>query len=326
MNTVLPDLPSCFRQTLRAHGLDLPRTRLEILQVNVGRLCDLACTHCHVGAGPKRTEIMAEATVRRVLDLLTAASGIHTVDITGGAPEMNPHFRTLVVEARALGKQVIARSNLTVLFTPGQEDTPEFLAEYQVNVVASLPGYTQQNVEKQRGLHVFEPSIRALQKLNALGYGKPDTGLELDLIYNPAGASLPPPQAELEAEYRRELEATLGIVFNRLFTLTNMPIRRFRRTLMRAGQLDAYQQLLRDAFNPQAALGVMCRNLVSVSWDGQLYDCDFNQALDLPLAGARRTLWDIERLAELEHAPIAFADHCHGCTAGAGSSYSGALA
>lgn len=315
-----------FVRTLRAQRLELPRTRLEILQVNVGKLCDLACTHCHVEAGPKRTEIMQARTVGRILELLADAPEVHTVDLTGGAPEMNPHFRELVCGARALGKQVIDRCNLTVLFIPGQEDTAEFLAAQGVNVVASLPCHTRSNVEKQRGLHVFEPSIRALKHLNALGYGQPGSRLQLDLVYNPVGAFLPPPQAQLEADYRRELGAHYDIVFNRLFTITNMPIKRFLHTLERTGQLDEYRQTLLKAFNPQAALGVMCRNLLSVGWDGQLYDCDFNQMLEIPLGGRRRGLWDIRSLAEIEHGPIAFAEHCYGCTAGAGSSCGGALA
>ncbi len=326
MNAVLaPSRPS-FARTLRSHGLALPRTPLEILQINVGKLCDLACQHCHVEAGPRRTEIMQAATVERLLQLLADAPAIHTVDLTGGAPEMNPHFRTLVRGARALGKTVIDRCNLTVLFRPGQEDTADFLAAQGVKVVASLPCYTKANVEQQRGQHVFDPSLRALHQLNALGYGQVDSGLELDLVYNPLGATLPPAQLALEATYRRELAEHFGIVFNRLFTITNMPIKRFLHLLEREGRYDSYMQTLLDAFNPQAALGVMCRNLLSVDWRGQLYDCDFNQALELPLGGRRRSLWDIDALTEVEREPIAFAEHCYGCTAGAGSSCGGALA
>ena len=326
MNAILaaPTRPS-FTRTLRAHGLELPRTRLEILQVNVGKLCDLACSHCHVEAGPKRTEIMQSHTVTRILELLANAPQVRTVDLTGGAPEMNPHFRTLVRASRALGKTVIDRCNLTVLFRPGQEDTAEFLAAQSVKVIASLPCYTKANVEKQRGLHVFDPSIRGLQRLNALGYGHTDSRLELDLVYNPIGATLPPSQDQLETDYRRELAEHFGIVFNRLFTITNMPIKRFLHLLMREGRYEQYMQTLLDAFNPHAATHVMCRNLLSVDWRGQLYDCDFNQALELPLDGHRRTLWDIEDLAEVERGPITFADHCYGCAAGAGSSCGGAL-
>lgn len=325
MNAVLSPTPPSFARTLREHGLTLPRTPLEILQVNVGKLCDLACQHCHVEAGPKRTEIMQAATVERILELLADAPGVHTLDLTGGAPEMNPHFRTLVRGARALGRTVIDRCNLTVLFRPGQEDTADFLAEQGVKVVASLPCYSKANVEQQRGLHVFDPSLRALRQLNALGYGQADTGLELDLVYNPLGASLPPSQAALETTYRRELAEHFGIVFSRLFTITNMPIKRFLHLLEREGRYESYMHTLLDAFNPQAALGVMCRNLLSVSWDGQLYDCDFNQALELPLGGRPRSVWDIARLADTESGPIVFANHCYGCTAGAGSSCGGSL-
>ena len=314
-----------FARTLRQHGLGLPRTLLEILQVNVGKLCDLACQHCHVEAGPNRTEIMQAVTVERVLELLANAPTVHTLDLTGGAPELNPHFRTLVREARAMGKTVIDRCNLTVLFKPGQEDTADFLAREGVKVVASLPCYTKANVERQRGQHVFDPSLRALHQLNALGYGCADSGLELDLVYNPLGATLPPSQAALEAMYRRELAGHFGIVFNRLFTITNMPIKRFLHLLEREGNHERYMQTLLAAFNPQAALGVMCRNLLSVSWDGQLFDCDFNQALELPLGRRQRSVWDIETLEEIAREPIAFANHCYGCTAGAGSSCGGSL-
>ncbi|AGG90873.1 arsenosugar biosynthesis radical SAM (seleno)protein ArsS [Rhodanobacter denitrificans] len=325
MNAVLSlSLPS-FARSLREHGLALPRLPLEILQVNVGKLCDLACQHCHVEAGPKRTEIMQAATVDRILELLAHAPAVHTLDLTGGAPELNPHFRTLVREARALGRTVIDRCNLTVLFRPGQEDTAEFLAAQGVKVVASLPCYSKANVEKQRGQHVFDPSLRALRQLNALGYGHAGSGLELDLVYNPLGASLPPAQAALETTYRRELAEHFGIVFSRLFTITNMPIKRFLHLLEREGRYETYMRTLLEAFNPQAAPGVMCRNLLSVSWDGLLYDCDFNQALDLPLGGRQRSVWDIARLADIEHGPIVFANHCYGCTAGAGSSCGGSL-
>jgi radical SAM/Cys-rich protein len=314
-----------FERSLRAHGLSLPRTPLEILQINVGKLCDLACQHCHVEAGPKRTEVMQAAAVDRLLELLADAPDIHTVDLTGGAPELNPHFRTLVRESRALGKTVIDRCNLTVLFRPGQEGTAEFIAEQGVKVVASLPCYSKANVEKQRGQHVFDPSLRALHLLNGLGYGRADSGLELDLVYNPVGTHLPPSQASLEATYRHELAEHFNIVFNRLFTITNMPIKRFLHLLEREGRYESYMYTLLDAFNPQAALGVMCRNLLSVDWRGQLYDCDFNQALELPQGGRQRSIWEIKSFTDVEHDPIVFGDHCYGCSAGAGSSCSGAL-
>lgn len=326
MNDTTIDVRPSFAQTLRTHGVALPRTPLEILQVNVGKLCDLACHHCHVEAGPKRTEIMQAATVDRLLALLADAPQIHTVDLTGGAPEMNPHFRQLVRESRALGKTVIDRCNLTILFREGQEDTARFLADQGVKIVASLPCYTKANVEKQRGQHVFDPSIRALRMLSQLGYGREGSGLEIDLVYNPLGASLPPAQASLEADYKRELAEHFDVHFNHLFTITNMPIKRFLHLLEREGRYDSYMQTLLDAFNPQAALGVMCRNQLSVDWRGHLYDCDFNQALELPLGGRERTLWDIDALTDIEDERIAFGSHCYGCTAGAGSSCGGALA
>jgi radical SAM/Cys-rich protein len=326
MNAVInPPLPS-FKATLRTQGLALPRLSLEILQVNVGKLCNQACHHCHVDAGPKRTEIMDECTATRVIELMHGTASVHTVDITGGAPELNAQFRPLVVAARAAGKNVIDRCNLTVLFEPGQEDTAEFLAAQRVTIIASLPCYSKANVEKQRGLGVFDKSIDALRKLNALGYGQPDSGLELHLVYNPVGAYLPGSQVRLEADYKRELSEHFDIVFNHLYTITNMPISRFLHALQRDGEYAQYMGKLLDAFNPQAALGVMCRNLVSVSWDGVLYDCDFNQMLELPLAHKSRTIWDIESLAEIEREPIVFGAHCYGCTAGAGSSCGGSLA
>lgn len=326
MNAALKAVPFTFESVLRQHRLQLDRRRLEILQVNVGLRCNQACHHCHVEAGPKRTEMMDERTALRVLDLLARAPAVHTLDLTGGAPELNPQFHGLVQGARTLGKKVIDRCNLTILFEPGQEDTARFLADHGVIVVASLPCYSKSNVEKQRGLGVFDKSIEGLRQLNALGYGQPGSGLELDLVYNPIGASLPPAQPALEARYRVELAEHFGIGFNRLFTITNMPIKRFLHQLRRDGKHEAYMQMLVDAFNPQAAEGVMCRNLLSVGWDGQVYDCDFNQMLELPLGAGRKTLWDLEDLAHLERKPITFGSHCFGCTAGAGSSCGGSLA
>jgi len=325
VNTIIASPLPSFARTVQRHGLALPRTPLQILQVNITKRCNLACTHCHVESGPKRTESMDARTAARLIELMDTAPALHTLDLTGGAPELNAHFREVAVAGRARGLKVIDRCNLTVLFESGQEDTAEFLATNGIAVVASLPCYTPGNVDRQRGKGVFGQSIRALQLLNALGYGQPDSALELDLVYNPLGAALPPPQAALEAEYRLRLHDDFGIVFNRLFTLTNMPIKRFLHELERDGKLDAYLQLLLDAFNPQAALGVMCRNLVSVSWDGQLHDCDFNQMLELPAGGATTTLWDIERLDTIESRSIRFGPHCYGCTAGNGSSCGGAL-
>jgi radical SAM/Cys-rich protein len=325
MNNVHQSASPSFGETLAAHGTNLSRTELGILQVNLGKRCNQACHHCHVEAGPRRTEMMSVETAERVLELLERAASVHTLDITGGAPELNPQFRRLVRQGRALGRKVIDRCNLTVLLEPGQENTAEFLAQHSVTVVASLPCYSKANVERQRGLGVFEKSIEALQRLNALGFGVPASGLELNLVYNPVGATLPPPQGPLESDYRRALGEEFGIVFNHLYTLTNMPISRFLHQLIRNGQLQRYMDMLVQAFNPAATTALMCRELVSVSWDGVCHDCDFNQMLGIPLGDSQRTLWDVENLAELASGPIAIADHCYGCTAGAGSSCSGAL-
>lgn len=314
-----------FPRMLERHGLSLPRTPLEILQVNLTARCNLACTHCHVESGPKREEALDARGIDRLIELMSTAPALHTLDLTGGAPELHPQFRRLAAAGRAHGLKVIDRCNLTVLFEPGQEDTAGFLAENGITVVASLPCYSSANVEKQRGKGVFLQSIEALQGLNALGYGRAGSALELDLVYNPGGPSLPPAQAALETDYRARLFEDFGIVFHRLFTIANMPIKRFLHALERDGQLDAYMQLLIDHFNPRAAEGVMCRNLISVGWDGTLYDCDFNQMLPLPAGAQRSTLWDIARLDEIERWPIAFGRHCYACTAGSGSSCGGAL-
>jgi radical SAM/Cys-rich protein len=315
-----------FGEMLGRRGLaPLTRHPVTTLQINVGWRCDLACTHCHVEAGPKRTEMMDRKTADRILTLLRGSPSVAIVDLTGGAPEMNPQFRHLVVGARALGLQVIDRCNLTILLEPGQEDTAEFLAEHGVKLVASLPCTSDKSVDEQRGRGVFERSIEALHKLGRLGYGRPGSPLVLDLAYNPPGANLPPPQAELEAIYRRELKERFGIEFHSLLTITNMPIRRFARALEREGRADAYHSLLVAHFNPETVSEVMCRSLVSVGYDGRLHDCDFNQMLDLPLGGKARTIWEVTDLAELEGDHIETARHCFGCTAGAGSSCSGTL-
>ncbi|HSA59208.1 MAG TPA: arsenosugar biosynthesis radical SAM (seleno)protein ArsS [bacterium] len=318
--TVVP-----FEETLKNRGLGVTRLPTTILQVNVGKLCDLACLHCHVEAGPNRTEIMDIRTAERVLDLLKKSPTVRTVDLTGGAPELNPNFRSLVQGARSLGREVIDRCNLTVLFVKGQEDTAAFLREQHVKIVASLPCYSKENVEAQRGKGVFDKSLRALILLNELGYGREGTGLEVDLVYNPVGTDLPPPQAELEADYKEELRSLFGIEFNRLFTITNMPIKRFLHQLERDGKFQEYMDLLAASFNPQAALGVMCRDLVSISWDGRIYDCDFNQMLEIPIGGKQRTIWEIDSFDDLASEPISFDNHCYGCAAGAGSSCTGAL-
>ena len=305
----------------------LRRRGIETLQVNLGYTCNQSCTHCHVNAGPNRTEQMDRATVDLVLAAL-AARRIGTLDLTGGAPELNAHFRDLVRQARALGVHVIDRCNLTILQEPGQDDLATFLAAQQVEVVASLPCYLEDNVDRQRGNGVFERSIRALQTLNALGYGR-DPALPLSLVFNPQGAALPPPQQGLEADYRRMLGERFGIVFTRLYALANMPIARFGSTLVSKGQFRDYMALLRGAHHADNTRDVMCRSLVSVDWQGYLYDCDFNQMLGLPLredgrGHGRLHLTDWLEL-DLADNPILVADHCYGCTAGQGSSCGGAL-
>jgi radical SAM/Cys-rich protein len=305
---------------LRASGI-------SVLQINVGKLCNQTCRHCHVDAGPDRRELMSQETMRHCLRLVDQAS-ISTVDITGGAPELNPHFRWLVSEAKRLGAQVLDRCNLTVLLTAGQHDLPEFLARHDVEVIASLPCYLAENTDSQRGEGVHERSIEALRRLNAIGYGHPGTGLVLSLVFNPIGPKLPPSQTELEADYRRELRSRYGIEFTRLYTITNMPISRFLEELVRSGQHERYLKLLLDAFNPGAVGGLMCRNTLSVGWDGRLFDCDFNQMLELPLMpGLPRTIQDIGPDVEsLPHRLVRTDMHCYGCTAGAGSSCQGAIA
>ncbi len=302
------------------------RKKLETLQVNLGYKCNQTCVHCHVNAGPTRTEMMGRETVLEVIAFLKA-SGIKTLDITGGAPELSPHFRGLVTAARGLSAHVMDRCNLTVLEQPGQEDTAQFLADNDVEVVASLPCYLESNVNPQRGEGVFEASIRALKTLNSLGYGKPGSGLALNLVYNPQGASLPPPQDQLEADYRRQLGEHYGVVFNHLYVLTNMPIQRFGSTLISQGRFEEYIALLKDAYQPHNLESVMCRNLLSVDWQGYVYDCDFNQMLGLPLVHRGRARVHLRELAgaDLLDNPIVVKDHCYGCTAGQGSSCGGAL-
>jgi radical SAM/Cys-rich protein len=314
-----------FNSTLREHGL-IGLHRLEVItaQINVGKLCNQACHHCHVEAGPKRTEVMPAEVADRILNLLCASSSVQTMDVTGGAPELNANFRRLVQAARAQGRHVIDRCNLTVLFEPGQKDLPEFLAANRVEITASLPCYTAENVDKQRGKGVFEQSVHALHLLNDLGYGKPGSQLVLNLVYNPLGAFLPPAQEKLEAGYKSHLRENFGIEFNRLFTITNMPIKRFSEFLVRSGQHERYMSLLVNHFNFATVNQLMCRSLVSVGWDGRLYDCDFNQMLDLETLG-HKTIWDIESFSELGNCEIATGGHCFGCTAGAGSSCGGSL-
>ncbi len=310
----------------RAGQFPLRAVRVDTLQINVGKRCNQACKHCHVDAGPNRTEEMSRETAQEVIAALKRNSGIGTLDMTGGAPELNANFRYLVESAKALGRQVIDRCNLTVLFTPGQEDTAQFLAEHQVEVVASLPYYLADRTDAQRGGGVFEESVAGLRLLNSLGYGQPGSGLDLNLVYNPTGAFLPPAQAAIEAEYKSEMAKRYGIAFNHLYTITNMPIARFKHFLERTGNYAPYMDKLTAAFNPDAAANVMCRSLISVSYDGFLYDCDFNQMLDLPVtSGNPRHVRDLDAAA-LARRTIAVGDHCLGCTAGAGSSCGGAVA
>jgi radical SAM/Cys-rich protein len=315
-----------FDALLNAHGVPpLIRTEPTTMQINLGKRCNQACRHCHVDAGPNRTEMMDNPTVTRVLELLQNSPSTHTVDITGGAPELHPAFERIVRTARSLGRHVMDRCNLTVLQERGQEHTAGFLADHKVEVVASLPCYGPKNVNQQRGSGVFQSSIAGLQQLNAYGYGKSGSELVLNLVYNPTGPFLPPDQHDLEDAYKKRLAADFGIHFNRLFTITNMPIARFQKDLQKNGLLENYLRLLSDSFNPMAVDNLMCKNLVSIGWEGHLYDCDFNQMLKMPAGNQRKTIWDIESLADLTQHSITTGPHCMGCTAGAGSSCGGAL-
>jgi len=317
----------------------LRRAKLETLQLNLGYLCNLSCTHCHVNAGPTRKELMTRETIDLVLEYVKKHE-IKTIDLTGGAPEMNPDFRYLVKEARNLGVHVMDRCNLTILQEPGYEGLAEFLSENEVEIVASLPCYTQDNVDKQRGKGVFDGSMLALQKLNQLGYGKGHENRKLSLVYNPVGPYLPPPQDKLEADYKRELSEHFDINFDHLFTITNMPISRFGSVLISKGEFDNYMQLLKSAYSSENLKSVMCRSIISVDWEGYVYDCDFNQMLNIPieLKGSQAKQEQIIasdmpkgfHLSEILNnnllgADIAVADHCYGCTAGQGSSCGGAL-
>ncbi len=305
----------------------LKRRALDTLQVNLGYRCNQSCLHCHVNAGPNRTEEMSLETIDTILALLRADPALKTLDLTGGAPELNPHFRYLVAAARALEVRVIDRCNLTILEEPGQEGLAEFLAAHRVEVVASMPCYLEDNVDRQRGKGVFDASIRGLQRLNALGYGLPESGLSLNLVYNPQGPSLPPPQQALEQDYKQHLAAHFGVLFNQLFTLANMPIQRFGSTLVSKGQFATYMALLKSAHRDENLDQVMCRTLISVDWQGWLYDCDFNQQLGLPIRESGKARMQVRELvsARLDGRAIRVADHCFGCTAGQGSSCGGAL-
>lgn len=314
-----------FQQTLRTRRIELRHTKTEILQINVGKLCNLTCNHCHVNAGPKRKEIMTRETINRVVAWL-AQTDIFTVDITGGAPELIPDFQYLIERLKGLdcSRHIIDRCNLTVLLEPGHDDLAAFLARHEVEIIASLPCYSVKNVDAQRGDGVFAGSIRALQLLNGLGYGT-NPKLPLHLVYNPGGAFLPAPQAGLEAAYKAELKKHFDIVFNRLLTITNMPIARFGAWLRHHGQYEEYMNLLVNSFNPVTVDGLMCRNTLSIGWRGEVYDCDFNQMLNLQWQNSHPLyLWDIEP-SEVENRIIMTGNHCFGCTAGCGSSCSGAL-
>ena len=335
-------IPS-FSGYLKDRSVSISRKKTKILQLNIGLYCNQACSHCHVESSPRRTESMSIDVATKCMAILDESPSIDIVDLTGGAPELNPSFRFLVKEARKRNKIVIDRCNLTVLLEPGQEDLPEFLASNKVRVVASLPCYSESNVDKQRGKGVFGRSILALQLLNAKGYGLEGSDLQLDLVYNPSGGSLPPPQASLEADYKKKLMQDFGIQFNSLLTITNMPIKRFADYLLKQGELDSYMELLINNFNPAAAAGVMCRDTLSVGWDGKIYDCDFNQQLQLslgeklvPLASATpteerhethsnaKTVFDLNSADDLSETKVITDSHCFGCTAGAGSSCQGA--
>ena len=311
-----------FRGKLTDPRVGRTLDKLDVLQVNVGRLCNLACKHCHVEAGPNRTEVMSRDTMEHCLRVL-ADWGFRTLDITGGAPEMNPDFRFLVDRGTAVGVHVIVRTNLVILHERGYDDLPEFMAERGVEIVCSLPYYSERDCDRQRGVGTFRSAVSMLRRLNDLGYGK-DARLSLNMVYNPGGAFLPPPQADMEREYRHKLGAEYGIVFNRLFTITNNPVGRFGAFLVRSGNMTGYMRRLHDSFNPVAAEGMMCRSQLSVGWDGRLYDCDFNQALDWTVEGTDR-IGDLsgDRPARRN---IRLGNHCYACTAGSGSSCGGATA
>jgi radical SAM/Cys-rich protein len=318
---------------MRRYGFPaVRRARLDTLQVNLGYKCNQSCLHCHVNAGPGRSELMSRETLADVLAFIGVA-GVRRLDLTGGAPELNPHFRELVMRARELGVHVIDRCNLTVLEEPGQEGLAEFLAAQRAEIIASLPCYLEENVDRQRGKGVFDSSLRALRRLNALGYGAAGSGLEINIVYNPQGPNLPPEQGALEADYKRVLGERYGVRFNRLYALANMPIQRFGSTLVSKGQFNAYMALLHGAHRDENVATVMCRTLLSVDWQGYAYDCDFNQMLGLPLIvpgpaaknGARRVHLSELIGRDLAGNPVAVRDHCYGCTAGQGSSCGGAL-
>jgi radical SAM/Cys-rich protein len=315
-----------FAEKIHSGGGDFKRRAVDVLQVNMGRYCNLACIHCHVESGPTRTEMMSRESVEAVLGFL-ARSEIPTLDITGGAPELHPDFDYLVAAAHKLGRHVMDRCNLTVIFEPDKEYLPEFFKRNEVELVCSLPCYSEENVDKQRGKGTFDLSIRALQRFNEIGYGQRDSDLVLNLVYNPVGPHLPPPQDKLEQDYKKILREQFGIAFNQLFCLTNMPITRYATHLKLRGEYDRYVQLLEANFNPATVDQVMCRNLISVGWSGKIYDCDFNQMLDLPITDDDGNALNISTLSndQLLKRSITIGNHCYACTAGSGSSCGGTL-
>jgi len=303
----------------------LTRGKTTTLQLNLGKICHQACHHCHVDAGPNRPEIMSSDVAQRVLKVLEPSSGVTTVDITGGAPELNPNFQLLVAGARRLGRHIIDRCNLTVLLEPGFEKMPDFLAQHEVEIVASLPCYTRDNVDKQRGDGAFDKSIHALRMLNDLGYGMPGSKLQLNLAHNPLGASLPFSQEKLELDYRLQLRENFGVQFHHLFTITNLPIGRFAQVLDHAGEYEKYLGLLTDHFNANTVKNLMCRSLISIGWDGAIYDCDFNQMLGVRVPFGPQSVWSLTCFDQLDGETIATGRHCFGCTAGNGSGCGGSL-
>lgn len=323
----MPSIPQFHTKLKEAGAFPLTTKDVEILQVNLGKMCNQTCSHCHVDAGPDRKEIMTKEMMEACLAAVKASPSIHTIDMTGGAPEMNPNFQWFVEELSKLGRKTIVRSNLTILMANKKyKDYPEFFKKHGVTVIASLPCYTAENTDKQRGDGVFQKSIAALKRLNEVGYGVAGSGLELHLVYNPGGPSLPPNQASLEADYKKMLSEHFEIIFNNLYTITNLPISRFLDFLLKEGKYESYLEKLVDAFNPMSVPGLMCRNTISVGWDGQLYDCDFNQMLEMEL-----TTPDVQHIRDFDNGklkgrPIQVNRHCFGCTAGAGSSCQGSIA
>ena len=313
-----------FEENLLKHKINIKRNHLDTLQINIGKKCNQACKHCHVDAGPNRTENMQLNVINHLTFLLSKCSSVKTIDITGGAPELNTYFKKFIVSLRGMNKKVIDRCNLTVLHEIGQEDTAIFLANHQVEIVASLPCYQRENVDYQRGKGVFEKSISSIKLLNKLGYGKKNSNLILNLVYNPIDYNLPPEQKKLENDYKIYLRDKFAIEFNNLFTITNMPISRFAHSLIRDNKMKEYMQLLIDNFNPIAASNIMCKSLISISWDGYIYDCDFNQMLNISIKSKKKNILDYSSLNDLDSC-ITFMKHCYGCTAGSGSSCTGAL-